>query len=115
MTEKREIRILVTGGGTGGHVSPALAVIQKLREQSTGADWQPVFRYLGSELGIEKTLAQEAGVEFVGVQSGKLRRSRRLTGLLSRKNLTDAFRVPVGIAQAMREVGRFRPDVVFAT
>ena len=112
---EREIRILVTGGGTGGHVSPALAVIQKLREMAVEADWNPVFCYLGSELGVEKTLAQEAGVAFVGVQSGKMRRARSVAGLLSRRNLTDAFRVPVGIGQAMREVGRFRPDVVFAT
>lgn len=115
MNEMREIRILVTGGGTGGHVSPALAVIQKLREMALDADWQPVFCYLGSRHGLEKTLAQEAGVEFVGVESGKLRRARRLAGLLSRQNLADAFRVPVGIGQAIREVGRFRPDVVFAT
>ena len=55
------------------------------------------------------------GVEFVGVQTGKLRRAQRITGLLSRKNLQDALRVPVGIVQAMRQVKRFRPDVVFAT
>ncbi len=111
MTEPRDIRILVTGGGTGGHVSPALAVIQRLREQAAAASWRPVFCYLGSEGGVEKTLAGDIGVAFVGVQSGKLRR----TALLSRRNIADAFRVPVGIAQAMREVGRFRPDVVFAT
>jgi UDP-N-acetylglucosamine--N-acetylmuramyl-(pentapeptide) pyrophosphoryl-undecaprenol N-acetylglucosamine transferase len=115
MNDQREVRILVTGGGTGGHVSPALAVVQKLRELAADADWTPVFRYLGSDGGVEKTLAQEAGIEFVGVQSGKLRRSRSLAGLLSRRNVADALRVPVGIGQAMREVGRFRPDVVFAT
>jgi UDP-N-acetylglucosamine--N-acetylmuramyl-(pentapeptide) pyrophosphoryl-undecaprenol N-acetylglucosamine transferase len=111
MTASREIRILVTGGGTGGHVSPALAVIQELREQAADAAWRPVFRYVGSRDGLEKTLAQEAGIDFVGVESGKLRR----TALLSRANLADGFRVPVGVIQAMREVGRFRPDVLFAT
>lgn len=115
MDETREVRILVTGGGTGGHVSPALAVIQVLRQMADGADWHPVFRYLGSEQGIENTLAREAGVEFVGVQTGKLRRSSRLLGVLSRQNARDAFRIPLGITQSMRQVGRFRPDVVFAT
>lgn len=115
MNEPREVRILVTGGGTGGHVSPALATVQALREMSQNADWRPVFRYLGSEHGVEKELAQEAGIEFVGVQTGKLRRSSRLLGLLSRQNARDAFRVPLGVAQAVRHVGRFRPDVVLAT
>ena len=115
MTSKREVRILVTGGGTGGHVSPALAVIQQLRERAFGAERQLALRYIGSEGGVEKAMASAAGVEFVGVQTGKLRRSQRITGLLSRKNLQDALRIPVGIVQAMRQVKRFRPDVVFAT
>lgn len=115
MSETREVRILVTGGGTGGHVSPALAVIQTLRRMAEGADWRPVFRYLGSVQGVEKGLAEEAGIEFVGVQTGKLRRSARRLGVLSRQNVRDAARIPLGLAQSIREVGRFRPDVVLAT
>ena len=115
MSETREVRILVTGGGTGGHVSPALATIQTLRRMAEGADWRPVFRYLGSEGGVEKGLAEEAGIEFVGVQTGKLRRSSRRLGILSRQNARDAFRIPLGVAQSVRQVGRFRPDVVLAT
>ncbi|MBV9851694.1 MAG: undecaprenyldiphospho-muramoylpentapeptide beta-N-acetylglucosaminyltransferase [Armatimonadetes bacterium] len=107
----REIRILVTGGGTGGHVTPALAVVQTLREMARGADWTPCFRYVGSAQGVEARLAAEAGIEFVGVQSGKLRR----TALFSRRNLGDALRVPVGILQSLAAVRRFRPDVVLAT
>ena len=114
---KREIRILVTGGGTGGHVTPALAVIQTLQEigREADADWQPRFRYIGSAQGVEARLAREAGIEFVGVQSGKLRRAKSLAGLLSLRNLADALRVPVGIGQALGAVRRFRPDVVLAT
>ena len=113
---KREIRILVTGGGTGGHVTPALAVIQTVQALARdAADWQPRFLYVGSAGGVEARLAREAGIEFVGVQSGKLRRSRSLLGLLSRRNLADALRVPVGIGQALGAVRRFRPDVVLAT
>lgn len=111
----REVRILVTGGGTGGHVTPALAVIQTLRQMAVGADWEPCFRYVGSAQGIEARLAAEAGIEFVGVQSGKLRRARSLAGLLSRRNVADALRVPVGVAQALGAVRRFRPHVVLAT
>ena len=111
----RTIKILVTGGGTGGHVSPALAVIQTLQETAQGADWTPEFRYVGSRQGVEKGLVEAAGIPFVGVQSGKLRRAASLRGLLTLKNLSDAFRVPVGIGQAVGEVRRFRPDVVLAT
>ena len=111
----RIIKILVTGGGTGGHVSPALAVVQTLRELAAGADWTSEFLYVGSRHGVEQELAEAAGVPFVGVQSGKLRRAASLRGLLTRQNVADAFRVPVGVAQALNEVRRFRPDVVLAT
>jgi len=108
---KREVRILVTGGGTGGHVSPALAVIQTLRAMADepGATWRPVFSYVGSAAGVEARLATEAGVPFVGVQTGKLRR------YFSVQNFVDAFKVPVGVFQALGAVRRFRPDVVFST
>ena len=116
----RTIKILVTGGGTGGHVSPALATIGAIRqmaEESLGgsAPWTPEFRYLGSYGGVEQGLAKAAGVPFVGVQSGKLRRASSVRGLLTAKNFTDALRVPVGIGQAVAAVRKFRPDVVLAT
>lgn len=115
----RILKILVTGGGTGGHVSPALATIEAIREMaaaSIGSEaWTPEFRYLGSYGGVEQGLAEAAGVPFVGVQSGKLRRAASVRGLLTVKNFTDALRVPVGIGQAMAEVRKFRPDVVLAT
>lgn len=112
---KGEIRILVTGGGTGGHVGPALAVVQTLREMAGEGDRKPVFQYVGSAQGIEKRLAEEAGIPFLGVQSGKLRRSSRLLGLLSARNVGDLFRVPLGIGQSLGAVRRFRPDVAFST
>ena len=111
----KTIRILVTGGGTGGHVSPALAVIQTLQEMAKDADWSPVFLYVGSRSGVEQGLVEAIGLPFVGVESGKLRRASSLAGMLTLKNLGDAFRVPVGIVQAWNEVRRFRPDVVLAT
>ncbi len=111
----RTIKILVTGGGTGGHVSPALAVIQTVQALAVGADWTPEFRYVGSRNGVEQGLVEAAGIPFVGVQSGKLRRAATVRGLLTLKNFSDALRVPVGILQAIGEVRRFAPDVVLAT
>ncbi len=118
MSGKTDIRILVTGGGTGGHTAPALAVIQTLRDKANepGATWSPIFQYVGSEAGIEARLACEAGVPFAGVATGKLRRSSKgLRGLVTGANLRDLGRVPVGVAQAMGQVRRFRPHVVLAT
>ncbi len=82
---------------------------------AVGADWTPLFQYVGSLHGVEQGLAEAAGIPFVGVQSGKLRRASSLRGLMTLKNLADALRVPVGIGQAWSQVRRFRPDVVLAT
>jgi UDP-N-acetylglucosamine--N-acetylmuramyl-(pentapeptide) pyrophosphoryl-undecaprenol N-acetylglucosamine transferase len=110
-----DIRILVTGGGTGGHVTPALSVIQTIKTMADGKEWRPVFRYIGSRNGVEKKLAQEAGLDFVGVQSGKLRRAFNLRGYFIRQNILDVFRVPLGVEQALWQVWKFRPVVVLST
>lgn len=112
---KKPFKILVTGGGTGGHVTPALSVVNTLRSMQDKLGCDPVFLYVGSKHGVEKDLAAEAGISFAGVQTGKLRRARRWYGLINAKNIVDLGRVPVGIGQAFKEVMRFKPDVVLAT
>ena len=72
-------------------------------------DWTPQYLYLGGKRGLEKSQAEAAGLRFVGVETGKLRR------YFSRENFVDALRVPVGVLQSLREVKRFAPDVVLAT
>jgi UDP-N-acetylglucosamine--N-acetylmuramyl-(pentapeptide) pyrophosphoryl-undecaprenol N-acetylglucosamine transferase len=111
------IRIMITGGGTGGHVTPALATVQEIKRLAgeNPAGWQPIFRYIGSQQGVEKKLAAGAGLDFVGIQTGKLRRANHLLGLLTFQNLTDLFRIPVGVGQALWQVARFKPDVIFST
>ncbi len=105
----------MTGGGTGGHVSPALAVIRAIQDLAKNQSWQPVFRYIGSKRGIESKLATEAGLEFVGVESGKLRRAIKISGYFTKENLLDIFRIPVGVIQSLWQVWKFRPDVVLST
>src|SRR5262249_32384546 len=105
----RTIKILVTGGGSSGHISPALAIIKTIGELAEGADWRPSFRYIGGKRGIERQQITAAGVDFVGVETGKLRR------YFSLENLTDLFRIPVGVAQSLHEVAPFGPDVVLST
>src|SRR6266511_6378566 len=105
----RTIKIMVTGGGSSGHISPALAIIRTIGELAGGAGWQPQFRYVGGTRGIERRLVEAQGVDFVGIATGKLRR------YFSLENLTDTLRVPAGVAQAIVEVRRFRPDVLLST
>lgn len=95
-------KIILTGGGTAGHVTPNLALLPSLKE--LGYE----IRYIGSYQGIEKRLIENAGIPYDGISSGKLRR------YLDLKNLSDPFRVLKGYAQALRLMKRYKPDVVFS-
>ena len=99
------IRLVIAGGGTGGHVLPALAVVEELRRRSilSAALW------IGSDDGIERQAADDNGIRFVAIPTGKLRR------YLSLRNLTDAARIPLGLAAARRTLRSYHPHVVFST
>jgi len=99
------LRLAITGGGTGGHVLPALAVADELRRRDALAD----LIWIGSREGVEGQAAEEAGIQFVAIPTGKLRR------YLSLRNLTDAARLPLGVLAARRALTAFRPDVVLST
>ncbi len=94
--------IVLTGGGTAGHVIPNLALLPLLAAEGWRAE------YVGSGAGIEKKLVAEAGLPFHGIASGKLRR------YFDRKNFTDPFRVVLGALQAWSLLGRIRPRLVFS-
>ena len=95
-------KIILTGGGTAGHVTPNLALLSSLREKGYE------IRYIGSYAGIEKTLVEKAGIPYDGISSGKLRRYFDL------KNFSDPFRVIKGYAQARKLLKKYRPDIVFS-
>lgn len=95
-------KIVMTGGGTAGHVTPNIALFDSL--QKDGYE----IHYIGSYEGIEKGLIEDKKIPYYGISSGKFRRYR------SRKNLTDPFRVLHGFFQARRLLGRIRPNVVFS-
>lgn len=95
-------KIVLTGGGTAGHVSPNIALIPRLRELGYEIS------YIGSYEGIEKQLVQETGVPYYPIASGKLRR------YFSLKNISDPFRVVKGLFQAGRLLRKLKPDVVFS-
>lgn len=94
--------LLCTGGGTAGHVIPALPVMALARQAGARIS------FVGSRSGLEERLLADEPVDYYGIASGKLRR------YLSLENLADVFRVAAGIWQAFRLLGRLRPDVVFS-
>lgn len=95
-------KIVLTGGGTAGHVTPNMALIPELQKRGYEV------HYIGSYEGIEKQLISEMGVKYYGISSGKLRR------YIDVKNLSDPFKVLHGYGQARRLLGKIRPDVVFS-
>ena len=94
--------VILTGGGTAGHVTPNLALVPGLAERGISV------RYIGSKNGMEKELVSEAGIPYDGISVGKLRR------YFSLKNFTDPFRVLAGISQAKKLMKRYRPAAVFS-
>jgi UDP-N-acetylglucosamine--N-acetylmuramyl-(pentapeptide) pyrophosphoryl-undecaprenol N-acetylglucosamine transferase len=97
-------KIVFTGGGTGGHVIPCLAVIAEVQKAAPRAE---IF-YIGSKTGPEQALVEAAGIEFHAITTGKLRR------YFSLQNLIDAVKVPIGILQALLLLRKIKPAVVFA-
>ena len=95
-------KAVVTGGGSAGHVVPALPVIEALLAHG----WE--VGYIGSDSGLEERLVAPLGIGYDGVRTGKLRR------YFSFANAVDAFRVPLGVLQAIAILRRRKPDVVFS-
>ncbi|WP_433729555.1 UDP-N-acetylglucosamine--N-acetylmuramyl-(pentapeptide) pyrophosphoryl-undecaprenol N-acetylglucosamine transferase [Nocardia sp. CA-129566] len=109
------VRLTVAGGGTGGHVFPALTTIRTLRSQLSDSDTELEVLWVGQAGGLESRVAQADGIPFVAVATGKIRRDRNVLKMVSKANIADMCRVPVGVAQACRAVARFGPDAVLAT
>lgn len=97
-----EKRIILTGGGTAGHVTPNLALLPYLKEAGFTVS------YIGSYDGIESKLIPEAGIHYEGISTGKLRRYFDI------KNISDPFRVFKGIGEAKKYIKEFKPNVIFS-
>src|SRR5579875_1413011 len=98
------MRVIVSGGGTGGHVYPALAVAAQLRLQH-----QAEILFLGSDDGLETQLVPAAGFRLETIKAGKLRR------YISWQTVKGVMRVPVGVVQAVEIVRKFRADAAFTS
>ncbi len=95
-------KIVLTGGGTAGHVTPNIALLPKLKE----AGYE--IYYIGSYEGIERKLIESYEIPYYGISSGKLRR------YFDWKNFSDPFKVLKGYSQAISILKKLKPDVVFS-
>lgn len=95
-------KIVLTGGGTAGHVTPNIALIPQLQKQGYEV------HYIGSYEGIESRLIADMKIPYYGIASGKLRR------YIDPKNLSDPFKVIKGYSQARRLLKQIQPDIVFS-
>ncbi|MDR2144443.1 MAG: undecaprenyldiphospho-muramoylpentapeptide beta-N-acetylglucosaminyltransferase [Treponema sp.] len=95
--------IAFTGGGTGGHIYPGLAVASCLKEKAVCRLF-----WIGSDTGMDRSIVEAFGLEFFGIPSGKFRRN------FSFKNFTDLFRVLGGFFAARKILKREKPAVLFS-
>lgn len=95
-------KIVLTGGGTAGHVTPNMALIPRLRE----LEYDIV--YMGSYDGIEKKLIEDFDIPYYGIATGKFRR------YFDPKNFSDPFRVIKGMREARKYMKEIKPDVLFS-
>lgn len=95
-------KIVFTGGGSAGHVTPNVALMPHLQKEG----WD--IAYIGSHRGIEKTIIEKEGIPYYGIASGKLRRYFDL------QNIKDPFLVIKGVMDAYLRIRKLKPDVIFS-
>ncbi|MEV5944147.1 UDP-N-acetylglucosamine--N-acetylmuramyl-(pentapeptide) pyrophosphoryl-undecaprenol N-acetylglucosamine transferase [Streptomyces sp. NPDC051994] len=108
-------RLIVTGGGTGGHTYPALTAVRTLRSRLAVGGGTLDVLWVGQPDSLESRVAAGEGIEFTTVATGKIRRSSNPLKMISPANVRDMSRVPLGVVQARSVINGFRPDVVLAT
>ncbi|MFD7023086.1 glycosyltransferase [Promicromonospora sukumoe] len=114
-SQPSEFRLLVTGGGTGGHTYPALTTLRALQARLAASGTAVSVLWAGTADGLEARVTASEGIRFLPVATGKLRRSGNPLGMLSASNMKDMARVPIGVAQARSIVSDFKPDVILST
>ncbi|MBQ8030694.1 MAG: undecaprenyldiphospho-muramoylpentapeptide beta-N-acetylglucosaminyltransferase [Butyrivibrio sp.] len=102
MSEQATKKIVLTGGGSAGHVTPNIALIPSLK--NAGFE----IYYIGSYNGIEKKLIEDYNIPYFGISTGKLRR------YFDPKNFSDPFRVMKGFSEATKLLKRIKPDIIFS-
>jgi UDP-N-acetylglucosamine--N-acetylmuramyl-(pentapeptide) pyrophosphoryl-undecaprenol N-acetylglucosamine transferase len=103
MTRAQAPSVAFTGGGSGGHIYPGLAVAEALRERMDAR-----LAWIGNESGMDRGIVEKAGVEFFGIPSGKFRRD------LSLKNVSDLFKIVSGFFRARAILKKMKPALLFS-
>lgn len=108
MTNPR-LRLAIAGGGTGGHVTPVLATLARLERNLAETGQTLELLWLGSHDGVERDAAARAGIPFIPIPTGKLRR------YMSLATVGDLAQLPLGLIAAWRLLGLFNPDLLFSS
>ncbi|MDD5490032.1 MAG: glycosyltransferase, partial [Candidatus Moranbacteria bacterium] len=101
------MRIALTGGGTGGHIFPILAVVREIKKQ-VGENEDVEFLFLGPDGELEKEAMEREFIPMKKIQCGKMRR------YFSPLNFLDIFKIPLGFFQSLWHLLIFMPDAIFA-
>lgn len=94
------MRIVLTGGGTAGHVLPNIAIIEKIRKQEIS--------YIGEKNSVEERLIKEQGINFYGIHAGKFRR------YFDWRTIFDIAKAPLGFFEALVILKKIKPEIIFA-
>ena len=103
----QKVKILLTGGGTGGHIQPLVAVVNELNKLAKKRHLDMEYLHVGTGNEMEKKLMATCGVKTVAIRAGKFRR------YFSLKNIIDSFNTPIGILQSFMIIRKFKPDIIF--
>lgn len=98
------LKVILTGGGTGGSVSPLIAIYQRLHKMAPDTE----FLWIGQYEGVEKKMVEKYGIAYQGISTGKLRR------YFSWQNFVDPFKLVKGWWQARKIIKNFKPDVILS-
>ncbi len=103
-------KIILTGGGTAGHVTPNIAILDKLKEL------EYEIHYIGQRNSVEEKLIRQLprdyDVKFHRISAGKLRRQKGVKNTL--KNFTDLFKVAIGTFEARQAISNIEPNIIFS-
>ena len=99
------MKVIISAGGTGGHINPALSIIEKIKKEDKTSE----FLYIGTKDRMEKDIIPSKGIPYLGIDIDGLKRS------LSPKNIAVAFKYLKAISICKKEIKKFNPDIVIGT
>ena len=99
------MKVVISAGGTGGHIYPALAIIDKIKKE----DKKSEFLYIGTTNRMEKDLIPKRNIPYVGIEVYGIKRS------LSMSNIKSVFKFLLAIKKCKKEIKKFNPDIVIGT